>query len=87
MERRLPEGGDGGWWVGVSCKLGWRQELQEVPALASLEERGGDVTCDADRNVEHNDDGAQDNGDDAEQPGHAAQSPGSVYVSLLPTVP
>lgn len=77
----------GGRWEVGKCVLGWRQEPREVPVLAGLGKREGDVTSDAECNVEHDDDGPQDNGDDAEQPGHAAESPGSVHVPLLPTVP
>lgn len=46
MENRLLWGG-GGWWAGLSYKLGWRQEPCEVPAVAGLGKREGDVTSDA----------------------------------------
>lgn len=69
------------------CVLGWRQEPRELPVLAGLGKREGDVTSDTECNVEHDDDGPQNNGDNAEQPGHAAESPGSVHVPLLPAVP
>lgn len=42
---------------------------------------------DAERDVEHDDDGPQHDGDDAEQAGHAAQAPGSIHIPLLPAVP
>lgn len=39
--------GGGGQWAGVSCTLGYRQELCEVPALAGLGKREGGITSDA----------------------------------------